>query len=388
MKPGSMGGASSRPHSALERRTDAIAQGITNVLRSQAPAIAEQVVARQYNLRPEQWVAFGDEGRLKSVRDVRYHLDYLAEAVDAEDVGLFRAYVAWAQALFAGLGFDDAALARTLRLMAEALGETLTHEQMSLLRPALDAGLEQAARKPSVPPSHLPEGAPLSSLARAYLDALLDGDRRAASRLILEAGEAGTLVQDLYLRVFQPVQREVGRLWQLNRVSVAQEHYVTAATQLIMSQLYPRIFSTRRVGRCLVATCVGGELHEIGVRMVADLFEMAGWDSYYLGANTPPQGVLQALEERQADLLAISATLTVHVGQVRALIERVRATARRDPVILVGGYPFLLSSGLWQRVGADGFAPDAQEAVRVANRLVDARLGASVDPGAGAGARG
>jgi methanogenic corrinoid protein MtbC1 len=149
-----------------------------------------------------------------------------------------------------------------------------------------------------------------------------------------------------------------------------------------MSQLYPRIFGTTRVGRCLVATCVGGELHEIGVRMVADLFEMAGWDSYYIGANAPVQGVLQALEERQADVLAISATLTVHVGQVREMIERVcmanqeyGSSTGRGPIILVGGYPFLISPKLWQRVGADGFAANAREAVQVANALVDARRG-------------
>jgi methanogenic corrinoid protein MtbC1 len=123
----------------------------------------------------------------------------------------------------------------------------------------------------------------------------------------------------------------------------------------------------------MIATCVGGELHEIGVRMVADLFEMAGWDSYYLGANSPVQGVLQAIEDRQPDVLAISATLTVHVGQVREMIERVRAAHHEEsPVILVGGYPFLLSTDLWQRVGADGFAPNAEQAVQVANALVDA----------------
>ena len=348
---------------------------IVQAIRARKEVLAERVVARQYEARPERWAPYRDEGRAKSVRDVVYHLSYLAEAVDAADVGLFGAYVAWAQTLFAGLGFDDQTLVRTLRLMQEVLAQELGLEQMSIVRPFLQAGLAQAGSAPAVPPSYLPEGAPLSSLARAYLQALLDGERRTASRLILDAAQEGARVRDLYLHVFQPVQREVGRLWQMNRLSVAQEHYVTAATQLIMSQLYPRIFATARIGRCLVATCVGGELHEIGVRMVADLFEMAGWDSYYLGANTPGQGVLQALQERQADVLAISATLTMHIGQVRELIERVRATeAGRRTAILVGGYPFLLSPELWRRVGADGFAPDAEQAVQVANRLLDERL--------------
>jgi methanogenic corrinoid protein MtbC1 len=61
---------------------------------------------------------------------------------------------------------------------------------------------------------------------------------------------------------------------------VAQEHYCTAATQLIMSQLSPRLFGRDRIGRRLVVTCVGDELYELGMHMVADFFEMEGWDAY------------------------------------------------------------------------------------------------------------
>jgi methanogenic corrinoid protein MtbC1 len=138
-----------------------------------------------------------------------------------------------------------------------------------------------------------------------------------------------------------------------------------------MSQLYPRIFSSERLDRRMVATCVGGELHEIGVRMVADFFEMEGWDTYYLGANTPTTSILQALDDRNADILAISATMTFHVSQVRQLIDAVRASdSGRDIGILVGGYPFNHSANLWRRVGADGFATHAQEAVQRANELL------------------
>ncbi|HEY5309978.1 MAG TPA: cobalamin B12-binding domain-containing protein, partial [Casimicrobiaceae bacterium] len=52
---------------------------------------------------------------------------------------------------------------------------------------------------------------------------------------------------------------------------------------------------------------VSGDLHELGARMVADFFEMEGWDSYYTGANTPTGGVVQAIVERRPDVLAISA---------------------------------------------------------------------------------
>ena len=152
---------------------------------------------------------------------------------------------------------------------------------------------------------------------------------------------------------------------------MAQEHFVTAATQLIMSQLYPHIFASDRVGRTMVATGVTDDLHEIGVRMVCDFFEMEGWDTYYLGANMPAEAVVAAASERDADLVAISVTLGVHLDRVR---ETVRAV-REDPAtsatkIMVGGLPFILDEKLWQDVGADGYAIDAAGAVKTGQKLV------------------
>ncbi|WP_051140488.1 cobalamin B12-binding domain-containing protein [Azospirillum brasilense] len=175
---------------------------------------------------------------------------------------------------------------------------------------------------------------------------------------------------DLYLHVFQPALREIGRLWQTRAITVAHEHFATAATQAIMGQLYPAIFAAERRGLSMVATCVGGEQHEIGIRMVADFFEMAGWDSHYLGANTPADSVVRSVRERGARVLAVSATITAHVGRVAALIAAVRAEPGEPPHVLVGGYPFNLVPDLWKTVGADAFAPGAEEAVAIAERLI------------------
>ncbi len=128
----------------------------------------------------------------------------------------------------------------------------------------------------------------------------------------------GGAIQDLYIHVFQCVQRELGRLWQINQITVAQEHYCSASTQLIMSQLYPYIFAGEKNGRKMVAACLGGELHEIGLRMVADIFEMGGWDTFYLGANTPPESIVQMLVVEQAELLALSATMNPPMASIKA----------------------------------------------------------------------
>jgi methylmalonyl-CoA mutase cobalamin-binding domain/chain len=210
--------------------------------------------------------------------------------------------------------------------------------------------------------------------AQQYLDALLRGQRRIASQLVLDSVEQGTNIRDVYLHVFQRSQYEIGRLWQMNRITVAQEHYCTAATQLITSQLYPHLFSTDRIGRRLVATCVGDELHELGVRMVADFFEMEGWDTYYVGANAPIQSIVQVVAEHETDVLGISATMTFHLRDVASLIAQVRkAHTGRDVTILVGGYPFNVAPDLWRELGADGHARDAEEAVGLANQLLEGR---------------
>jgi methanogenic corrinoid protein MtbC1 len=344
---------------------------VSEAIDAQRQELAEEAVSLQYALQAERWEPFGSIGRDKSVRDEEYHLSYLSEALAASDPSLWVDYVAWVKVLFDNLGFHADALETTLKCTAEVLSQRLPEDMWEHVKPYLEAGLSQAQAAPSTVPSFLQTVGPLGDLARQYLEMLLEGERRAASGLILSAVKDGTPIKDIYLYVFQTAQREVGRLWQTNQISVAQEHYCTAATQLIMSQLYPHIFATERVGRRMVATCVGGELHEIGVRMVADFFEMEGWDTYYLGANTPTASILQALDDRSADMLAISATMTFHVGQVEQLIGQVRASSMgSDLQIMVGGYPFNLSPNLWRHVGADGFATDAQDAVRQANELL------------------
>jgi methanogenic corrinoid protein MtbC1 len=140
-----------------------------------------------------------------------------------------------------------------------------------------------------------------------------------------------------------------------------------------MSQLYPYIFSTERIGRRLLATSIGGDLHEIGIRMVADFFEMDGWDTYFLGANSPTETILQTIETQRPDIVAISATITSHVSRVEALIKAIQ-DRQMDyaPRIIVGGYPFNVAANLWQKVGADGYGMNADEALKVSTNLVSA----------------
>jgi methanogenic corrinoid protein MtbC1 len=210
----------------------------------------------------------------------------------------------------------------------------------------------------------------LPDTAGAYLYALLAADRSGAHRIVTEALKNGLSIRDLYTSVFQPAQYEVGRLWLLNKVSVAEEHFCTAATQAIMAELYPQIISSRRIGKTMVAACIGSELHEIGVRMVADFFEMEGWDTYYLGAGVGYSQVVSAIQTHAPQLVALSATMTYHVPAVREIITAIRINlSNRVPPIMVGGLPFNNNTDLWSDVGADLWARNATDAVQMAQGM-------------------
>ncbi len=349
-----------------------IGHRIKHALKKNESALAETIVARIYEQRPEL-VDFSKRPDRKelSLQDVKYHLSYLGEAATADDVSLFVDYVEWVRVLFNGLKLPDQMLGFTLRCMRDTMEEFLDGDLAEGIFPYVNAGISHLTGPVSEPASHLEEGEPLADLAKKYLEALLGGDRRRASRLILDAAESNVPIKDLYLGVFQKTQYEIGRLWQTNRVSVAQEHFCTAASQLIISQLYPYIFSNEKTGKRLVAACVGGELHEIGIRMVADFFEMAGWDTYYIGANTPTNTILQTVAQKCPDVLGLSATIMYNKSTLEDLIKKVREKESCQNIkILVGGYPFIQSPGLWEKIGADGFAKDASEAVEKAAELV------------------
>ena len=335
--------------------------------------IAATLVEREFARHPELVQRDGPVGREKSLQDAGYHLAYLAQALALNSPALFRDYIAWVKVMLGQRKVLAADLAFHLECLAGVLRQQLSAETGALAAEFVTAAVRALPDMPEDLPTFISDHQPLSPLAHQYFEALRRGERHLASQLVLNAVAAGTSVKDIYLNVFQTAQYEIGRLWQTNRITVAQEHYCTAATQLIMSQLYLHIFASVKNGRTLVATCVSGDLHEIGVRMVADFFEMGGWNTFYLGANTPHASVIATLVDRGADVLAVSATISYHVEAVRDLIRAVRAhPAARTVRILAGGYPFNQAADLWRNVGADGTAPDAQQAISLASQMVAA----------------
>jgi len=208
--------------------------------------------------------------------------------------------------------------------------------------------------------------APATGAVReGFLRALLDTDLEAARRVLDQAVAAGVPVRAIYLEVLQPTLYEVGRLWSQARISVAQEHLATAATQSAMARLAESLSEgPRRVraGTAVVA-CVSDELHAVGGRMVADFLEADGWRVVFLGQLTPGHDLTALAAEHGADVVALSAALPERVPRVAEVCAALRALDPA-PYVLVGGQAFAGSRERALRTGADAFAGDAEDAVR------------------------
>ena len=187
---------------------------------------------------------------------------------------------------------------------------------------------------PNVPRLHLPDES-----CAPFLAALLAGDRLQC-RSIFETWLAADLdLRVLYEERVQPALYAVGELWEQGRVSVATEHLATAITEGLLSLVGPSLFERPRIGKSVVVACTANEYHQIGGKMVADLFESRGWRGYSLGANTPVRDLLDLIDAKQPDAAVLSAAVQFNLESLLQAAVAVR-DGFPDLPILVGGQAF------------------------------------------------
>ncbi len=317
---------------------------------------------------------FSARQKASALEDFKYHITNLQESLAIYNPALFIDYIRWAQVILMSRHLPMDYLPSTLVSLNDVLTKELPLDFRAEADSIIKKGIAVLKDVPREPPWYITWENPWHAVAQSCLEALVAADREKAWTFIAQAVASGVPVQDMYLQVFQPVLRETGRLWQIRHLSIAQEHYVTASTLVCISRLHQQILSsgslTRRKGKVIVAGCVSDELHDVGIRMVADFFELDGWDTYFIGGNTPAQSMLQAVEDRNAGVVAVSSTMASHIPVVHYFVRSLRADPKtRDVKIIVGGYPFTLVPELWKQIGADAYAGDAGEAVIIANRL-------------------
>lgn len=184
---------------------------------------------------------------------------------------------------------------------------------------------------------------------RADLDqALRAHDRHGAIAAALRALDDGTIaVPDLY-SVLSEILVEVGSAWQAGTAEVWQEHYVTGIVRSIVEACALRVEAAAPRDRTatVVLAAPDDEYHDLGLRMLADRFTLAGWRAHFLGANVPVTEVSTAVRELGAHAVALSASTHYHRVSLRAYVAAL-AIAHPDLRIWVGGPAFAHEHDGW-----------------------------------------
>lgn len=203
-------------------------------------------------------------------------------------------------------------------------------------------------------------------LAR-YIEALLRGDRKACRSVVEETLQSGVPANSVYLHLIWPVMAEIERLLRADKITIVEEHLATRINRTIVDQLQNKLPRRPDKHKKAAVCCARDELQELGAQMIADLFESDGWQVRFLGGGLTNDDVFGFMNEYAPDVLLIYGTKPKQAPDVRRLIDRIRAVnAWPDMRIVVSGGLFNRAEGLWEEIGADGFAATAAEVLQVA----------------------
>ena len=342
--------------------------------------IAQLIFDEQFRRDPKLEREMDDRRKRLMYDDVIYNISYLMTAVHFSDSKIFEGYALWVYELLCYLMKDldrDRIMEHMTdhyEIMSEILNshgrDLLTEDEREKITDYLSIAIELTKRAVTdVPLTETFMEGDHFEIRKSYLDALLTNKGKLAYSIVEDAKDSGIPLPVIYEDILAKVMYEIGALWHQNIITVDREHYATTVTQTVMSQFYDDIFDQPRKNRTLVSCAVGSELHEMDIRMLSDIFEYNGWDTYYLGAALPESALINALEEHKPDLVALSVTMPPYLSACESMA---RAIKNHNPKIkvAVGGQAFNYTDELWKKWGVDFYSKSSEDLIHWAEENI------------------
>ena len=312
---------------------------------------------------------FGPRGREACREDLAFHLEFLRPALEFGVIQPMVDYLVWLSSVLSARGIPLEHLALSLDWFCEFFADRMCADDgavvtntLKLVRDGFQTAPPECASTAPAPTEPWPELA-------AFETALLSGRQHEASAIVNRCLDEGRSLVDLEMYLISPTLYNIGEKWQANKVTVAQEHMATAIVQSVMTGGLLRSPPPPMIGKRVLLACVEGNSHAIGLRMVSDGFQLAGWDVQFLGANMPTVALVGQAVEWRPDLVGLSVSFPQQLRVVKEVISRldiVLGDAR--PPVIIGGLAVNRFAQLAGAIGADGYSPNAAAAVAYATR--------------------
>lgn len=178
-----------------------------------------------------------------------------------------------------------------------------------------------------------------AGLQDKFLHYLLAGQHKQCSLLIHELLRINTSFITIYEDLLKHSLYEIGKQWENNKIGVAEEHLASAIIEKLLSEIYPSIENAKSTNRNAIISCIENEHHQIGCRMVADIFEKNGWETLYLGANTPEKSLMSYIELIKPQSIALSLSIYFNFYNLKKLLTKL-TSQYEDLNICIGGQAF------------------------------------------------
>jgi len=338
---------------------------IAEMLRVSAKAYAAHAAERLLERHPDCAAQFGNAAFRNWRDNLTHRLNELAIALEMNEPALFASQLRWSRDAFEARAVPIDHLQHSLVCLRETLREDLPEGSRDRPTRFIDQAISEMGESHAVM-SRLAPDSDHTNLALRYVEAVLAGNRRRAIQLIVDAVEGGLSMQDAYEKVLLPAPSEIGLMWHVGEISVSEEHAATETTRTVMGILSQHTPSAAEDAPTVLVAAVEGDRHDIGVRAVADLVELAGYRTISLGSDVPVADLALAVDDFDPDVVILAASLSLHLNKLKESVRAARETGdgskRR---VIVGGPAFAESRHIAERVGADGFASSPGEAVRL-----------------------
>ncbi len=196
------------------------------------------------------------------------------------------------------------------------------------------------------------------------------GDADAVHKLTEEALAADISPADILKSGLVAGMDIIGGLFKNNQIFIPEVLVSARAMKAGMGIVRPLLAETnvKPVGKVIMGT-VQGDLHDIGKNIVSMLLEGAGFEIIDLGADVAKEKFLETVEREEANILGMSALLTTTMVHMKEIIQMLESTnLRHKTKVMIGGAP--VTQAFADEISADGYAPDAGSASKLAKSLV------------------
>ena len=204
---------------------------------------------------------------------------------------------------------------------------------------------------------------------KALADAVIKGNQAESVRLTREALEQGVAPKKVLDEGLIAGMSIIGVRFKANEVYVPEVLISARAMKTAMEILEPKLVAAgvKPLGKVLIGTVVG-DLHDIGKKLVVMMLKGAGFQVEDIGVDVAPDDFIEKIRATKATIVGLSALLTTTMPAMDKTIQAIRE-AGLDCKIMIGGAP--VTQNYANKIGADGYAPDAASAVDVAKRFLN-----------------